>query len=146
MGSTNSQQSTFSYIVYYICWLVLNLALLETCFLDSRRNEASNSGKMECQAAWIRTIWSKICCSSEFRIVFTPGCENPRFTYSHFFICMFRSGLGITFWNYPRWAQSNNMFSSRWVQSNNVFLRDGLSQTTTNMSLNHWHKEPNNKF
>ena len=36
--------------------------------------------------------------------------------------------------------------SSRWVQSDTVFLRDGHSQTTTSMSLNHWHKEPSNKL
>ena len=39
MGSTYSQQLTFSHIIYYICWLVLNLALLENWCLDSRRNE-----------------------------------------------------------------------------------------------------------
>ena len=51
MGSTYSQQLTFSHIIYYICWLVLNLALLENWFLDSMRNE-EHSYHLRTVAGW----------------------------------------------------------------------------------------------
>ena len=124
MGSTFSQQLTFSHIIYYICWLVLNLALLENWFLDSRRNE-EHSYHLWTVAGWSAKLhgleqfdqrYAAPVNSGEFlpQAVKIPGWHN--IIYSLFVFFEMGSVKQRVFFDMGSVKQR---ISSRWAQSNN---------------------------
>ena len=114
MGSTYSQL-TFSHIIYYICWLVLNLALLENWFLDSRRNEEHP------YHLWTVAGWSaKLHGLEQFDQRYAAPVKSEEFFLPQAVKIPGWHSIIYSLFVFPRWAQSNSVFSSRWAQSNSM--------------------------